>query len=400
MSTHIPHTHARKPALDPLLRAAAGLAMLVMLPALAGAAALPDADGDPAGSAVADCYRLAGEPYAPPAFKGVAIEAMDADAAIAACEEARGQDPRDAMLANLTGRAYQARGDFDNARSFFEQADKAGNAYAHANLAWFLIEGAGGPADPEQGLAMLREAADQGNPLAQYSLGLIFREGRAGQKADPATAIGWLEKAAAQGHALAMYDLAILLRDGAGTAADPRASLDWLTKAAALGDLDSMAALGYAYEQGVGTAVDFLAARNWYRKAADGGQIDAMTNLGRLCEAGEGGEVDYAAAFALYGAAAEAGHPTAMANLANLYEFGLGTDASPRDAAYWLARSIMAGNEDVIEQLAAKPGDYAPRVRSELQSFLKARGIYDGPIDGEMNEATVAALRRLPGEQP
>ena len=376
------------------------LALLLGDPVSSMAAAVVDTDDQSAGAASAECYRLAGEPYAPPAFKGVTIEAMEADKAVAACEAARTADPRDPMLVNLTGRAYQARGDFENARRFFEQADKAGNAYAHANLAWFLIEGAGGAADPAKGLAMLKEGADGGNVLAQYSLGLIYREGRGGVKADPAAAVSWLTKASGQGHALAMYDLAILLRDGTGIIADPKASVDWLKKAAVLGDADSMAALGYAYEQGAGTAVDFAAARDWYRKAADLGQIDAMTNLGRLNEAGEGGPKDYDAAFALYSTAAEGGNPTAMANLANLYEFGLGTDPSPRDAAYWLARSIMAGNVDVIDEITGSPQDYAPEVRTELQTFLKARGIYDGPIDGEINAGTADALRKLPGGEP
>lgn len=384
-------------------RRGSGLLALALLVGTSGpswAAASLEGDASSSGGATSECYRLAGEPYAPPAFTGVAIEVMDADRAIAACEAARTAEPRDSMIVNLTGRAYQARGDFENARQFFETADKAGNAYAHANLAWFLIEGAGGPADPAKGLAMLREGAEGGNVLAQYSLGIIYREGRGGVKPDPAMAVDWLRKAAAQGHALAMYDLAILLRDGSGTIADPAASLDWLKKAASLGNADSMAALGYAYEQGAGTPIDFGQAREWYGRAADLGQVDAMTNLGRLNEAGEGGPQNYDAAFALYSAAAEAGHPTAMANLANFYEFGLGTDPSPRDAAYWLARSIMAGNSDVIDGLVDAPDDYSIDVRKELQDFLKARGLYDGPIDGDINARTAEALRSLPGEKP
>lgn len=394
------HRCARFPARFAPAAGVAALVLVAAMPASLPAAAVTDDEDAGTGSAVAECYRLAGEPYAPPAFEGVAIEAMDAAKAIAACEAARTDDPRDSMLMNLTGRAYQARGDLANARRFFERAGRAGNAYARANLAWCLIEGAGGPRDPAKGLAMMREDAESGNLLAQYSLGLIDRDGRGGTKPDQALAVAWLTKAAAQGHVLAMYDLAMLLRDRSATVADPKASLDWLRKAADLGDADSMAALGYAYEQGAGTAVDFGAARQWYGKAADLGQTDAMTNLGRLNEAGEGGPKDDDAAFALYGAAAEAGNPVAMANLANFYEFGLGTNPSPRDAAYWLARSIMAGNGDVIDALESAPGDYAPEVRSALQTFLKARGIYDGPIDGEMNTRTLHALRRLPGVEP
>lgn len=351
-------------------------------------------------SAEAECYRLAGEPFAPPAFKGVALDDIEPDAAIKACESARGINAKDAMLADLMGRAYQARGDFVNARRFFEEASRAGNAYGSANLAWFLIEGAGGDADPDKGLSMLKAVAREGNVLAQYTLGSAYREGRAGLEVNVAEAVSWLQKAADQGHAVALYDLAILYREGDGVKADPARSLELLEKAAGLGDVDSMAALGYAYEQGLGTAVDFEAARIWYQKAADGNQIDAMTNLGRLYEAGEGVAQDYGRAFALYQAAAAGGSPIAMANLANLYEFGMGTDPSPKDAAYWLARSIMAGNMDALGGLVEAPEEYSPDVLQQLQTFLVARGLYAGPVDGVMSEPMAAALRKLPGEQP
>lgn len=378
-------------------------AMLIvgLLPISARAAANLDLSTGASGLAdSAECYRLAGEPYAPPAYAGVALDAIDPDAAIRACDAARLADPADPMLADLAGRAYQARGDLALAKRFFEKAASAGNAYGKANLAWFHIEGTLEPANVPRGMAMLEAAAAEGNSLAQYSLGLIYREGRGGLAPDGPKAAGFLEKAAAQGHAVAMYDLAIMLRDGAGVPVDGKASLAWLEKASALGDADSMAALGYAYEQGIGAAADFVRARSWYARAADAGQIDAMTNLGRLYEAGEGGEQDYARAFALYGRAAEAGNPTAMANLANLHEFGLGTEANPKQAAYWLARAIMAGNRDTLDQLLDSPEDFSVDVVRQLQVFLEGRGLYAGKVDGALNAETAAALARLPGEQP
>lgn len=372
-----------------------------LFPVPAQAAANPDRNTVTPGLAdSAECYRLAGEPYAPPAYAGVALDAIDPDAAIRACDAARLADPADPMLADLAGRAYQARGDLALAKRFFEQAASAGNAYGKANLAWFHIEGTLEPADVPRGMAMLEAAAAEGNSLAQYSLGLIYREGRAGLAPDGPKAAGFLEKAATQGHAVAMYDLAIMLRDGAGVPVDGKASLAWLEKASALGDADSMAALGYAHEQGIGAAADFGAARLWYAKAADAGQIDAMTNLGRLYEAGEGGAQDYGRAFDLYGRAAEAGNPTAMANLANLYEFGLGTEANPKQAAFWLARAIMAGNQDTLDQLLSAPQDFSAEVLRQLQVFLQGRGLYSGAIDGVLNRDMATALSRLPGEQP
>lgn len=388
----------RRNALRPL---AGGVLLLCILASGLAAAPGTDITTVPVGPAdTAECHRLAGEPYAPPAYAGVALDDIDPDAAIRACDAARLASPADPMLADLAGRAYQARGDFAMARRFFEEAAKGGNAYGKANLAWFFIEGTLEPANLPRGLALLQEAAGEGNSLAQYSLGQLYREGRDGLAPDPERAVDFLARAAAQGHAVAMYDLAIILRDGEGVPADGKASITWLEKAAALDDADSMAALGYAHEQGIGTPVDFVKAREWYARAAEGRQIDAMTNLGRLYEAGEGGAQDYGRAFELYGLAAEAGNPVAMANLANLYEFGLGTEPNPGQAAHWLARAIMAGNTDTLEQLVTRPQDFSADVIRALQVFLEGRGLYRGTPDGIFNEATAKALERLPEEQP
>ncbi len=378
-----------------------GALLLALAPRAALAAASLDAATVPAGpAAAAECHRLAGEPYAPPAFAGVALDQIDPEAAIRACDAARLADPADPVLADLTGRAYQARGDFDRAWRYFEEAARRGNAYGKANLAWFYIEGTIGEQDVPRGIALLEDAAREGNSLAEYSLGLLYREGRAGVEPDAQKAIDWLTRAAAQGHAVAMYDLAIMLRDGTGVPMDGTASLAWLEKAAALGDTDSMAALGYAHEQGIGTPVDFIRAREWYARAADAHQIDAMTNLGRLYEAGEGGPQDYGRAYDLYRQAAEGGNPTAMANLANLYEFGLGTSADPKQAAFWLARAIMAGNADTLNQLVSSPQDFSAEVIRALQEFLQRRGLYAGKPDGLLNEATARGLEKLPGTEP
>ena len=51
-----------------------------------------------------------------------------------------------------------------------------------------------------------RKEAEQGVPLAQYTLGLLYLEGK-GVPQDKAEAVKWLRKAAAQGHAEAKEEL-------------------------------------------------------------------------------------------------------------------------------------------------------------------------------------------------
>ena len=58
-----------------------------------------------------------------------------------------------------------------------------------------------------------RKAAEQGNALAQSSLGIFYSTGR-GVPQDDAEAVGWWRKAAEQGDAKAQYNLGIKYYDG------------------------------------------------------------------------------------------------------------------------------------------------------------------------------------------
>ena len=54
------------------------------------------------------------------------------------------------------------------------------------------------------GVAWLRQAAEQGNPYAQYALGKIYLQGREIPQ-DKKEALRWLESSAAQGNVYAQY---------------------------------------------------------------------------------------------------------------------------------------------------------------------------------------------------
>lgn len=58
---------------------------------------------------------------------------------------------------------------------------------------------------------------------------------------------------------------------------------------------------------------------------------------------------------------------------------------------------VVPRKEYVFETLCAK--DIGPEIFSSLQRALAARDLYDGPISGEINLATEAALRRFQRSQ-
>src|SRR6185503_9032677 len=80
-----------------------------------------------------------------------------------------------------------------------------------------------------------RPLAEQGNVLAQYNLGLLYRKGR-GVPQDDVQARKWYEKAAAQGQAKAQFNLGTLYFNGEGVPKNYQQALRWYSLAATNGD--------------------------------------------------------------------------------------------------------------------------------------------------------------------
>ncbi len=93
--------------------------------------------------------------------------------------------------------------------------------------------------------AAVRQFAEQGDPEAQFSMGL-------------------------------RYDL------GDGVERDPAIAARWFTQAAAKGIAGACLYLGMKYEFGVGVEQNKVAAVNWYEQAARQGQPQAAFLLGSL----------------------------------------------------------------------------------------------------------------------
>jgi uncharacterized protein len=90
----------------------------------------------------------------------------------------------------------------------------------------------GAAPDPVQALKALREKAEQGDPNAEYMVGLAYDTG-VGAPQDFAEAAGWYRKAADQGHAGAQFNLGHLYADGRGVPQDFVQAHMWLNLAAA-----------------------------------------------------------------------------------------------------------------------------------------------------------------------
>ncbi|MGA3263768.1 MAG: tetratricopeptide repeat protein [Terracidiphilus sp.] len=140
-----------------------------------------------------------------------------------------------------------------------------------------------------------RNAAEQGNANAQFSLGNAYRIGQ-GVPQDYTQAALWYRKAAEQGNANAQINLGTSYALGQGVPQDYTQSALWYRKAAEQGNANAQFSLGASYDLGQGLPQDFAQAAIWYRKAAEQGNADAQINLGAMYDYGQGVPQDYAEA--------------------------------------------------------------------------------------------------------
>jgi TPR repeat protein len=120
--------------------------------------------------------------------------------------------------------------------------------------------------------------ATNGDPLAQYNVGVCFSAGLGVEK-DSAKALGWWRKSAAQGNAPAMYNLGYSYMNAVGVQADLVLGVSWYRKSAELGHVPAMCNLGICYDEGVGVSPDFKEAIKWLGKAVAKGDKAAILHL-------------------------------------------------------------------------------------------------------------------------
>jgi len=119
-----------------------------------------------------------------------------------------------------------------------------------------------------------RPLAEQGDDLAQYNLGVLYRKGR-GVPQDDVQARQWYEKAAVQGQAKAQYNLGTLYFNGEGVPKDYQQALRWFRLAADQGEAVAQTKIAIMYDDGQGVSQDFVQAYKWYSLAATNGDKPA-----------------------------------------------------------------------------------------------------------------------------
>lgn len=133
--------------------------------------------------------------------------------------------------------------------------------------------------DLQQAEAWYRQAAVQGDPRGQWTLGLCMYENDTKALRNE-EALTWMGRAAARGEPF----LQCWLGDFYRMNARHEEALHWYGQAAAQDDKEGLFKLGTMYEEGNGVPQDIDAAAFWYRKAAEQGHAEAQWQLGQMYE--------------------------------------------------------------------------------------------------------------------
>ncbi len=220
-----------------------------------------------------------------------------------------------------------------------EDAAEQGDPLAQFGLGWVYYHLSDKVKDYQKAFEWYQKSAGSGYVVAENNLGVLYGNGH-GVRGNVQQGIVWYQKAAEQGYAKSQLNLAYAL----GNTGDFAGQFRWTQVAAAQQNPHGLYRLGYLYEHGEGVKQNFKRASFWYLKAAKQGSRVAGFQLGNLYYRGHGVARDYMQAMKWFRFSAEKGHAQSMSLMGQIYEKGLGIPIDYREARKWYLKGAEAGN--------------------------------------------------------
>ena len=164
-------------------------------------------------------------------------------------------------------------------------------------------------------------AAENGNSLAQYVLGIIYVNGigESGFEKNFSNAEFWFCQSAKKGNLKAFIDLVRLYNDHTDKIEPNNLHFNVLHKDAKNNDEIAQYRLGVRYEKGINIEENINEAIKWYRLSANQGYEPSQYILGNIYFYGECVEKDFKEAAKWYKKAAENGNAVCQDRLALMY---------------------------------------------------------------------------------
>lgn len=181
-------------------------------------------------------------------------------------------------------------------------------------------------------------APDTSDPAAQTVIGDgLYNEGRYDE------AVSWYFRAASQGDPEAQYMMGLCSRSGIGTEKDSAAAARWFLMGAEQGHPQSQNMLGLCLYFGEGISSDLTEAVRLFKAAAEQNVIEAVNNLGVCYKTGRGTLRDMAEAMRLFEIAAIRGNADSQLEM-GMYYYSLGNERDDSNAVQWFRMSAEQGN--------------------------------------------------------
>ena len=269
--------------------------------------------------------------------------------------------------------------DEKKANMWRQKAAELGNAIAQFILG---IQCQIGEQDEAKAAEWYRKAAEQGLAGAQLSLGDCYNFGRGVEK-DDKEAFKWYLKAAEQGEPNAQLSLGNCYNFGRGIEKDDEEAFKWYLKAAEQGEPNAQSALGTLYESDTFAKKDIIKAIEWYQKAAEKGEGWAQFRLGRFYTMGIGVKKDDLMAVEWFKKAAQLGIVSAQYELGECYHVGRGIKKDVDLACHWLQKAACQDHADAQWVLSQSyiSGDIVPvSIDKALQLLLKLAKHHDNDL--------------------
>ena len=228
-------------------------------------------------------------------------------------------------------------------------------SYAHNNLAQYALgiayrDGIGVQKDIQKSIYWLTCASNHGNNKARVELANIYRKGL-GIERNMSEAIHWFEEAAISGDSNAMLQLGLIYRDGLGTDIDQDLSSKWLSRYAIQGLINTEITFADIIKQSYSNEKQ-SEALFWYADAATRGSAKACNNIAVCYRDGIATAPDSIKAAEYFSQSSNMNDPIATYELALLYYKGNGVNRDLEKAYSLLEKSAYMGNTNAMLQLA------------------------------------------------
>ncbi|MBF0887286.1 MULTISPECIES: tetratricopeptide repeat protein [Gluconobacter] len=262
-------------------------------------------------------------------------------------------------LLYLTGNGVHQ--DPDVAAHWFKIASESGDAHADADFGNLILAGASATPDEKQALhTRFEKAAEKGDLIGAYNLGVCYAEGVTGEQ-NGREAARWMQKAA-DGVVNAQYWYGRMLLEGRDVQPDPTQALYWMEKAADAGMAEAQVMVaGLLVDGNINGRRDHEKALTLYRRAAESGNVDAMFSLAALYGGGHDVPENRPQAQIWFRKAAQRGNGLAQMMLGRYLCRGLAGVTDPVEGRIWLERAKAQNIKDAEAELAlldeAQPDD-------------------------------------------